>query len=142
MNRGKVLEKSVANKLKIVQNIIFIDCGIFLMPEFPVFGASPDGIGDDFIVEIKCPATENGFKTFLLNDTIGKSAFAQMQLQMFATKMKKGYFCVAHPDYEVTENITTKIVEYDEKYTMELLNLCSRFWKDNIFHRLVASLKN
>ena len=112
------------------------------MPEYPVLGACPDGIGDDFIVEIKCPSTENGFNNFLPNNKIGKAAFAQMQLQMFTTRKGKGLFCVAHPDYEVTEKITTKFVEYDEKYTIELIDCCSQFWKKNIFPGLVASLKN
>ena len=131
MSRGKNLEKIVANKLKSVQKINFSDCGIFLMPEYPVLGASPEGIGDDFIVEIKCPSTENGFNNFLPNNKIGKVAYAQMQLQMLTKRKGKGLFCVAHPDYEATKKITTKFVDYDEKYTIELIDCCSQFWKKN-----------
>lgn len=35
-----------------------------LTPEFPVFGASPDGIvGSEAVVEIKCPASPKACKT-------------------------------------------------------------------------------
>ena len=50
------------------------------MPDYPVLGASPDGIDDDFIVEIKRPSTEDGFNNFSPNNKIGNAAFAQMQL--------------------------------------------------------------
>ena len=33
--------------------------GLYLIPDFPIFGASADGIiGNEAVVEIKCPSTD------------------------------------------------------------------------------------
>ncbi|XP_039307968.1 uncharacterized protein LOC120358291 [Solenopsis invicta] len=59
MQRGKKLEKEVlieARKITQLFRNSFKDCGLVLLPLFPILGASPDAIGDDFIVEVKCPS--------------------------------------------------------------------------------------
>ena len=41
---------------------------------------------------------------------------------MLGSGMQKGIFCVAHPDFENTKEITIVNVEYDEKFTAHLID--------------------
>ena len=59
--------------------------GFVLHPSIPDFGASPDGlVGDDGLVEIKCPATATHIET-LLTETVPGKYITQMQAQMACT---------------------------------------------------------
>lgn len=96
MERGKRLESEVLHELQNKTGLICYKSGLLLSPMFPVLGASPDAVGNDFIVEIKCPRTDKAFKRFLPSkDTVSQKCKVQMQLQMFMAKRKKGLFCVA-----------------------------------------------
>lgn len=59
MKRGKMLEPKVHKQIKKETGINFQLCGFIMSNECPIMGASPDGISDDYVVEIKCPTTEN-----------------------------------------------------------------------------------
>ncbi|KYM94014.1 hypothetical protein ALC62_15371 [Cyphomyrmex costatus] len=128
----KVLERNLGQKLE--------RCGLKLSANFPIFGASPDGIGYDFVVEIKCPSTDKGFKTFLPNGQINLKCKAQICLQMLFCNFKKGLFCVAKPTFEKDEAVETLWVSYDEEFTIHLINESLHFWKKNIFNKLLDSV--
>lgn len=56
---GKKYEKIVMKKLEEREQIEVRDCGLFVSQENPMLAASPDGLlGEDTVVEIKCPYTE------------------------------------------------------------------------------------
>ncbi|XP_011701495.1 PREDICTED: uncharacterized protein LOC105458122 [Wasmannia auropunctata] len=138
MERGKRLENEVLHVLQNKTGLECYKCGLLLSPMFPVLGASPDAIGDNFIVEIKCPSSDKTFKKFLPSeDTISQKCKAQMQLQMFMAKRKKGLFCVAHPDFESSKNITCLWMDFDEKYTASIIEEVILFWKNHIFPKLL-----
>ena len=142
MERGKRLESKVLCALQNKERLQCYKSGLLLSPIFPILGASPDAIGDDFIVEIKCPNSDKSFKTFLPSkDTISQKCKAQMQLQMFMAKRKKGLFCVAHPDFESSKNITYLWIDFDENYTASITEKAILFWKNHIFHKLLHSIK-
>lgn len=64
MLRGRKLEevlKGVEKKL----NVKFKRVGLQLKPRYPIFGASPDGITEDYVVEIKCPQSEKNICNYL-----------------------------------------------------------------------------
>ncbi|KAG4071100.1 hypothetical protein HA402_013414 [Bradysia odoriphaga] len=69
MKRGRLLEAQVklALEKKLGQKIA--DSGLWLKSDLPIFGASPDGFGPrkEYCVEIKCPATEDSYKTYARN---------------------------------------------------------------------------
>ena len=48
----------------------FERCGLITCPEHPIFGASPDGINENFTVEIKCPTNYKSYFNFI--DSSGK----------------------------------------------------------------------
>ncbi|XP_063372526.1 uncharacterized protein LOC134660677 [Cydia amplana] len=73
MKRGKILEKRVLNKLRTDINKEIEECGFLIIDG--IFGASPDGIGDDFVVEIKCPISDKTKKNYIKNGQVhGPSA--------------------------------------------------------------------
>lgn len=61
------------------------ECGFVLHPSIADFGASPDGlVGEDGLVEIKCPSTATHIDT-LLTETVPGKYITQMQVQMACT---------------------------------------------------------
>jgi putative phage-type endonuclease len=65
--------------------VIVTDTGFVIHPQIEQAGASPDGlVGDDGLVEIKCPNTATHIDT-LINKTIPAKYHSQMQWQMTCT---------------------------------------------------------
>jgi exodeoxyribonuclease (lambda-induced) len=93
MQRGIELEPLAFAKFYELMQLKFVDvenCGFFVFGKSA--GASPDGlVGDDAILEIKCPKKETFFKLVATNK-IDQKYYFQMQKQMLATKRKKAYF--------------------------------------------------
>lgn len=88
--KGKVL-----NVLKKQIPCQFKNAGLHLSPKYPLFGASPDALSDEFVVEIKCPSTAKTVKNYIKDDIINNKFKAQIQLQMHLFNKKRGIFCVA-----------------------------------------------
>ena len=57
MSQGRKLEPMVLKQVKIKTKMHFERCDLFLSSDHPVFGASPDGICNTHVLEIKCPST-------------------------------------------------------------------------------------
>lgn len=93
MERGISLEPLAFAKFKELKEPEFLQvetCGFFNFGEDA--GASPDGIvGEDAILEIKCPKPSTFFKLVATNE-IKDQYLYQMQLQMMATKRNKAHF--------------------------------------------------
>ncbi len=90
------------------------ECGLFISYEQVFLGASPDAIGSDFLIEIKCPYSLRKTTPFDLESLsasqrssffckkIGNSLvlknthkyYYQVQCQMYVTGVKKTYFVV------------------------------------------------
>lgn len=136
MLRGQGLEKKVLKVVEQKLGLKFEDCGFILMPEYPLFGASPDALGADFVVEVKCPASQKTIKNYVNDSNITKKCNGQVQLQMLATGMKKALFCVAEPDFEISKNVQVIWVDYDEEYLDSLIKNCMDFYKLYIFNRI------
>lgn len=93
MQRGIELEPLAFAKFHEIMSFKFIEtntCGFFVFGKSA--GASPDGlVGEDAILEIKCPKPLTFFKLVATND-IDDKYFYQMQKQMLATGRNKAYF--------------------------------------------------
>lgn len=56
IQHGRENEKKALDQLSRQEKVDIRSCGLFIDPEIPYLGATPDGlIGNDIIVEIKCP---------------------------------------------------------------------------------------
>lgn len=65
MERGRRLEKLVIAEIEKKLKLKIENSGLLLIPSLPILGASPDGVGCDFILEIKCPSSEKTVENYL-----------------------------------------------------------------------------
>lgn len=119
------------------ENIIFRESGLILNRNFPIVGASPDGISDECVLEIKCPIKNKNFKNYICDGIPTKKYMAQVQLQMYFAEKKRGLFCLAHDDFETTNNVDIYEINFDEDYCLSLIEKAMGFWKINIFNKLL-----
>lgn len=57
IRHGIVNERVALSQLSVQENVVINPCGLYIDLEYPFFGASPDGITEDMVVEVKCPIT-------------------------------------------------------------------------------------
>ena len=67
-------------------------CGIYLRKDCPLYGASPDGIRGDFIIEIKCPYKRRTVSTYVKDGCILKKILFQMQLEMHCAENQEEFW--------------------------------------------------
>ena len=95
MQRGVTLEPVAFEIFKQSKGLDFIDVKeAYFFPYGSDSGSSPDGlVGDDAILEIKCPRPNNFFDLLIHGiDSIDKGYVAQMQHQMLCTNSKRCHF--------------------------------------------------
>ena len=138
MTRGRRLEPLVLKQVEMIQNMNFKPCGIILNPTLPVFGASPDGINEDLVVEIKCPMSAKTVSNYVKkNGQLTEKAKAQIQLQMHMANKPNGLFCIASPSFEEDRKVQIIPVEYEEEYVEDMLERAMKFWGKNIGRKLL-----
>lgn len=140
MRRGRYLEKVVIKEIEKEINKKLQECGLILISDFPIFGASPDAIGDNFVVEVKCPSSEKTFVQYISQGNITAKYKAQIHLQMLATKTKRGLFCVADPNFENNKKINLIWENFDQDFILKLINKSMTFWKENVFCKIRDSI--
>jgi YqaJ-like viral recombinase domain len=125
--RGLRLESEVRELLKLKYSSLQ-ECGIFLSPDYPIFGASPDAISEEFVFEIKSPAKEATVKNYITKTGHPTNKVkAQMMLQMLLTGRQKGILCVADPDFENNNSFQEIGVDFDSNFCNTTLKRCEKF---------------
>lgn len=138
MKRGRRLEPLVLAALERKLGKKLKTTGIIFNGKYPVFGASPDGICDEFTVEIKCPMSENSKKNYVLpRKGAAPKVYAQMQLQMFLTGKSRGLLCVASPSFETTGEFEITYVDFDRTYVIQNMRAALNFWKSFVYPKLI-----
>lgn len=135
--RGKRLEAEVIKQIEKLRKIHIANSGILLNKEFPIFGASPDGVSVDYVIEVKCPSKLETVKNYIVGDNIEKKYFYQLQLNMLFSNKRKGLFCIASPHFEQDKNVSVYEVSLDIERVRELIGIASDFWRFNIFPELI-----
>ncbi len=88
MQWGSETEPLARDAYEFYANVDVEQIGFVVHPDFPESGASPDGlVGNDGLIEIKCPNTATHIDT-LLGDSIPGKYITQMQWQMACTGRK------------------------------------------------------
>lgn len=137
IQRGRILEAQVLKVVEAINKIKFKKCGLILSNEYPIFGASPDALGENFIVEVKCPAKESTMKNYLTDSKEPTpKVMAQMQLQMHFAQKPTALYCVANHDFEISKKVMQLHVKYDEELCKNLIMKCTNFWSNAIFKKL------
>ncbi len=123
-------------------------CGLFVHPDFPFLGATPDGLfGDDSVIEVKCPYTGRNSKIvpgkmfpFLAQDgsavVMKKSHkyYYQVMGQLAISKRKLCYFVV----YTMIDFLVIEVNYEDEFFRAEMLPKLKSFYVSH-FRSYVAS---
>ncbi|MBB5074080.1 exodeoxyribonuclease (lambda-induced) [Bartonella callosciuri] len=118
MRWGIEHEKDALQEYSFIYNADIIKCGFIQHPTMEMAGASPDGlIGEDGLIEVKCPRSVNHMR-FFLDDKIKPEYLAQMQFQMACTGRKWCDFVSYDPrftDQSFHLRMKVKRVHRDEK---------------------------
>lgn len=102
------------------------ECGFFEHATLAA-GASPDGlIGDDGILEIKCPNTATHIDT-LRNRKVPTLYYSQVQGQIWITGRKWGHFVSFDPRLPENANFIMIHVDRDDDYIAKLEAEITRF---------------
>ena len=107
--------------------VLVEECGFVLHPEISESGASPDGlVGDDGLIEIKCPSTATMIET-LLDDKIPGKYITQMQWQMACTGRQWCDFVCFDPRMPEGLQLYIKRVDRDDAYIADLASEIRKF---------------
>jgi putative phage-type endonuclease len=120
MQRGTDIEPLARLSYEVNQNVLVDEVGFVPHPSIIMAGASPDGlVGDDGLLEIKCPNTATHIET-LLSQTVPGRYNTQMQFQMACTGRS---WC--------------DFVSFDNRLPEELQLFVKRVQRDNMYIRLM-----
>ena len=137
MKRGRILEPKVLEQVAAKTGLILEKTGLLLSESFPIFGASPDAITSEYVIEVKCPTSNQSKERYISSTgTVGKKVFAQIQLQMAMANRTKGLLCVASADFEESGDVQIIQVDFDKNYTLQKISEAESFWKQFVFPRI------
>lgn len=118
----QAIEAYEALTLSVVEPVGFVD-----HPTIDMAGASPDGlVGDDGLVEIKCPNTSTHIDA-LLGSAIPAKYMTQMQWQMACTKRDWCDYVSFDPRMPPNLQIRIERVERDNRRVAELEQMITDF---------------
>jgi putative phage-type endonuclease len=127
MQWGIDQEASARAAYEFLTNSTVTECGLFVHPTIPNTHASPDGlIGDDGLVEIKCPNTAQHIDT-LLGSAIEHKYIVQMQWQMACTGRQWCDYVSFDPRLPMPLHIHVQRIERDDKIIEELEREVAKF---------------
>lgn len=120
MQRGTDIEPLARAAYESIKDVLVDEVGFVPHPSIIMAGASPDGlVGDDGLLEIKCPNTATHIET-LLSQTVPGKYNTQMQFQMACTNRS---WC--------------DFVSFDNRLPEELQLFVKRIPRDNMYIRLM-----
>lgn len=117
MQRGTDLEPEARAVYEAITGDIVKEVGFIMHPTIPEFGASPDGLPTDKVLEIKCPKTLTHVHTL----TTGEYDY-KYKIQMHAEMMCTGTFkCDFFSfDNRLPYELSYKIIELEYDFTLAL----------------------
>lgn len=120
MEWGTAIEPEARVAYEFLHNAAVIEVGFVPHPTIELSGASPDGlVGEDGLVEIKCPNTATHIETLIGKVVPGKYV-TQMQWQMACTGRKWCDFVSFDPRLPETMSLFVKRVPRDPAMIAEL----------------------
>jgi putative phage-type endonuclease len=112
---------------EVASNVMVEETGLVDHPTIPMAGASPDGlIGEDGLVEIKCPNTATHIDT-LLTQIVPAKYITQMQFQMACTGRQWCDFVSFDPRMPTKAQLFVKRVMRDEAFIKEIETEIKKF---------------
>lgn len=136
MKRGLRLEPEIRDVVAAKLGKSIKRSGLILNCDYPEFAASPDGIGDDFVIEIKAPTHWKSWGRLYARGKIFNRYKYQLCLQMLLAKKNIGYFCIAHPNFKKTRDVTIVEIKLDMEIMKTLIDARKTTWETAIFPAL------
>jgi putative phage-type endonuclease len=119
MQRGTELEPQARAMLELDKGFDVELVGFIKMNED--IGSSTDGlIGDDAVLEIKCPKHTTHLDYLLDNNSLYTDYKTQVQGELFVTGRKKAYLCSFHPDFPSGKDLIVLEIERDDAFIKTL----------------------
>lgn len=127
MQWGTEKEPDARRAYSFLADVDVVEVGFVIHPTISMSGASPDGlVGDDGLVEIKCPNTATHIDT-LLGQTVPAKYVTQMQWQMACTGRDWCDFVSFDPRMPADMQLWLQRVERDDETILHLENEVSAF---------------
>ena len=143
MDWGNLQEPFARAAYEAATNVLVDEVGMITHPRIEMSGASPDGlVGDDGLVEIKCPKTATHIET-LLSKTVPGKYNIQMQWQMACTDRSWCDFVSFDPRMPDGLQMFLKRVPRDDALIRTLEDEVIKFLKevDSKLEQLINQLK-
>ncbi len=109
--------------------ILVTEVGFITHPWIEMSGASPDGLADDGLVEIKCPNTATHIAT-LLDQKVPEKYITQMMWQMACTERLWCDFVSFDPRMPEKHQLFIKRVMADKEIIQHLENMVTQFLRE------------
>lgn len=120
MQWGTDQEPFARGEYEATQGVMVEECGFVSHPTIEMAGASPDGlVGDDGLIEIKCPNTATMIDV-LLTGNVASKYYTQMQFQMACTGRQWCDYVVFDPRMPAKAQMFIKRVARDEAFIAEM----------------------
>lgn len=114
MERGTLLEAEAVAVYSQMAKVFVEDTGFIQHPDIPSVGASPDGlIGDDGLLEIKCPESITKHVAYLRDGAHVEEYGWQVQCQLWVTGRSWCDLVSYHPDFPEGLRLAVRRVEPD-----------------------------
>lgn len=124
---GTETEPTARSAYEAMSGSLVVETGFVPHATVDMSGASPDGlVGDDGLVEIKCPITATHIET-LLGETVPSKYITQMQWQMACTGRKWCDFVSFDPRMPANMQLYVKRVKRDDEFIAFLETEVSSF---------------
>lgn len=137
IKRGRDLESDVFEEVGKTLKMKFNHTGFLVSYEMPHFGVSPDGVGEEYVLEIKCPEKEKNKLYYVKNGQIVPNVRAQIQLSMYLFNRKKGILALADPNFAKNRKIELFYDCLDENFLKEVCTKAENYWSEKIFPLLI-----
>lgn len=125
MERGIALEPEAREAYENSELVAVEEVDFIQHPELDFVGVSPDGlVGDDGMVEIKCPSAWAKHYAALLGDGYAKEYMWQLQGQLWVAQREWVDFVSYHPDWPEQHQLGITRVERDQDKQDELEAAC------------------
>lgn len=127
MEWGIEQEPEARSRYEVVRSTFVDEVGFVQHPTIEMAGASPDGlVGDDGLIEIKCPNTATHIKT-LIRGEADPQYLPQMQWQMACTGRAWCDFVSFDPRLPDRHQVFIKRVERNDEYISQIEKEVQRF---------------
>lgn len=117
---GAEQEPAARSMFELMHDVSVAQVGLVLHPTIDMACASPDGlVGEDGLVEIKCPNTATHIET-LLSETVDGKYIKQMHWQMACTGRRYCWFASYDPRLPAEMQLFTRRIDRDDRMIAEL----------------------